>query len=70
MDNNCDLIKTIEDDQQIPNFSENSDVEDDVRSHINYNIITLYVIIFYNSVKRKNNLFTVQICICVNNLVL
>ncbi|XP_076169054.1 dead-box helicase Rs1 [Ptiloglossa arizonensis] len=29
MDNNCDLIKTIEDDQQIPNFSENSDVEDD-----------------------------------------
>lgn len=29
MDNNCDLIKTIEDDQQVPDFSDNSDVEDD-----------------------------------------
>lgn len=29
MDNNCDLIKTIEDDQEVPDFSENSDVEDD-----------------------------------------
>lgn len=29
MDSNCDLIKTIEDDQEVPNFSEDSDVEDD-----------------------------------------
>ncbi|KAK9304444.1 hypothetical protein QLX08_004216 [Tetragonisca angustula] len=29
MDNNCDLIKTIEDDQEVPNFSEDSDIEDD-----------------------------------------
>ncbi|KOC65020.1 DEAD-box ATP-dependent RNA helicase 28 [Habropoda laboriosa] len=29
MDNNCDLIKTIEDDEEVPNFSENSDVEED-----------------------------------------
>ena len=29
MDTNCDLIKTIEDDQEVPNFSEGSDVEDD-----------------------------------------
>ncbi|XP_033203938.1 dead-box helicase Rs1 [Bombus vancouverensis nearcticus] len=29
MDTNCDLIKTIEDDQEVPNFSEDSDVEDD-----------------------------------------
>ncbi|XP_031841882.1 dead-box helicase Rs1 [Nomia melanderi] len=29
MDNNCDLIKTIEDDEEVPNYSENSDVEDD-----------------------------------------
>lgn len=26
---NCDLIKTIEDDEEVPNFSENSDKEDD-----------------------------------------
>ncbi|KAK2579488.1 hypothetical protein KPH14_010801 [Odynerus spinipes] len=26
---NCDLIKTIEDDEEVPNFSENSDEEDD-----------------------------------------
>lgn len=31
MDNNYDLIKTIEDDQEVPDFSENSDAEDDVR---------------------------------------
>lgn len=29
MDNNCDLIKTIEDEQDVPDFSENSDTEDD-----------------------------------------
>ncbi|XP_076762063.1 dead-box helicase Rs1 [Xylocopa sonorina] len=29
MDSNCDLIKTIEDDQEVPNYSENSDIEDD-----------------------------------------
>ncbi|XP_076231044.1 dead-box helicase Rs1 [Calliopsis andreniformis] len=29
MDSNFDLIKTIEDDQEVPNYSENSDVEDD-----------------------------------------
>ncbi|XP_076644360.1 dead-box helicase Rs1 [Halictus rubicundus] len=29
MDNNCDLIKTIEDDEEVPDYSENSDVEDD-----------------------------------------
>lgn len=26
----CDLIKTIEDDEEVPNYSENSDEEDDV----------------------------------------
>jgi len=34
MTSNCDLIKTIEDDQEVPNYSENSDEEDDV-SYIN-----------------------------------
>lgn len=34
MDTNCDLIKTIEDDQEVPNFSEDSDVEDDVRHNL------------------------------------
>lgn len=29
MDNNCDLIKTIVDDQEVPNFSEDSDIEND-----------------------------------------
>ncbi|XP_043799505.1 probable ATP-dependent RNA helicase DDX27 [Apis laboriosa] len=29
MDNNCDLIKTIVDDQEVPNFSEDSDTEND-----------------------------------------
>ncbi|XP_006618560.1 probable ATP-dependent RNA helicase DDX27 [Apis dorsata] len=29
MDNNCDLIKTIVDDQEVPNFSEDSDSEND-----------------------------------------
>ncbi|CAK9823753.1 Probable ATP-dependent RNA helicase DDX27 [Anthophora retusa] len=29
MDNNCDLIKTIEDDEEVPDFSENSDIEED-----------------------------------------
>ncbi|CAL7938635.1 unnamed protein product [Xylocopa violacea] len=29
MDSNCDLIKTIEDDQEVPDYSENSDIEDD-----------------------------------------
>ncbi|OAD54146.1 putative ATP-dependent RNA helicase DDX27 [Eufriesea mexicana] len=29
MDSNCDLIKTIEDDQEVPNFSDDSDVEDE-----------------------------------------
>ncbi|XP_033333122.2 dead-box helicase Rs1 isoform X1 [Megalopta genalis] len=29
MDNNCDLIKTIEDDEDVPDYSENSDTEDD-----------------------------------------
>ncbi|XP_076293966.1 dead-box helicase Rs1 [Lasioglossum baleicum] len=29
MDNNCDLIKTIADDEEVPDYSENSDVEDD-----------------------------------------
>lgn len=27
---NCDLIKTINDDEEVPNYSENSDAEDDV----------------------------------------
>jgi len=30
MANNYDLIKTIEDDDKVPNYSENSDEEDDV----------------------------------------
>ncbi|KYN06275.1 putative ATP-dependent RNA helicase DDX27 [Cyphomyrmex costatus] len=29
MTSNCDLIRTIEDDQEVPNYSENSDEEDD-----------------------------------------
>ncbi|XP_053985019.1 probable ATP-dependent RNA helicase DDX27 [Hylaeus volcanicus] len=29
MDSNCDLIKTIEDDQEVTDFSDNSDTEDD-----------------------------------------
>ncbi|XP_029041188.1 probable ATP-dependent RNA helicase DDX27 [Osmia bicornis bicornis] len=33
MDNNYDLIKTIEDDQEVPDFSENSDAEDDFQPH-------------------------------------
>jgi hypothetical protein len=27
----CDLVKTIGDDEDVPNFSENSDEEDEVR---------------------------------------
>jgi len=30
MTSNCDLMKTIEDDQEVPDYSENSDEEDDV----------------------------------------
>lgn len=30
MANYCDLIRTIDDDQEVPNYSENSDEEDDV----------------------------------------
>lgn len=38
MDNNCDLIKTIVDDQEVPNFSEDSDTENDVwYNWINFN---------------------------------
>ena len=31
MTTDCDLIKTIEDDEEVPNYSENSDEEEDVR---------------------------------------
>lgn len=48
MDTNCDLIKTIEDDQEVPNFSEDSDVEDDVRhnltNYIRLNSTTLLIV--------------------------
>nr|XP_012150388.1 PREDICTED: probable ATP-dependent RNA helicase DDX27 [Megachile rotundata] len=33
MDNNYDLIKTIEEDEEVPDFSENSDVEEDFQPH-------------------------------------
>ena len=41
MDNNCDLIKTIEDDQEVPNFSEDSDIEDDVRYNLTNHVALL-----------------------------
>lgn len=32
METGCDLIKTIDDDQEVPDFSEPSDEEEDVRT--------------------------------------
>lgn len=34
MSDNCDLIRTIDDDQEVPDYSEESEEEDDVRERI------------------------------------
>lgn len=55
MDNNCDLIKTIEDDQEVPNFSEDSDIEDDVRYKLTNYVALLQLYVVKNDVYFSYN---------------
>jgi len=57
---NCDLIKTIEDDQEVPNYSENSDEEDDVSKNISLCRNKRFILKTFYSIKSSFSYFSVS----------